>query len=126
MVQALEDAITEQHEQERSIENEIEAYRKDIVREQIRNEQLTAVMTKLEGESGFLNSQNDTMVKKQEKLQVFPLAPHHLKHHGVLVSLCHFRRCIEGWDWKGLEIVSDSMGTQWQDCITQSVMSDVV
>ncbi|KAL3137705.1 hypothetical protein ABBQ38_004975 [Trebouxia sp. C0009 RCD-2024] len=66
---ALEDAITEQHEQERSIENEIEAYRKDIVREQIRNEQLTAVMTKLEGESGFLNSQNDTMVKKQEKLQ---------------------------------------------------------
>ena len=68
--QALEDAITEQHEQERSIENEIEAYRKDIVHEQIRNEQLTAVMTKLEGESGFLRSQNDTMVKKQEKLQV--------------------------------------------------------
>ena len=68
--QALEDAITEQHEQERSIENEIEAYRKDIVHEQIRNEQLTAVMTKLEGESGFLHSQNDTMVKKQEKLQV--------------------------------------------------------
>lgn len=70
--QALEDAITEQHEQERSIENEIEAYRKDIVREQIRNEQLTAVMTKLEGESGFLRSQNDAMVKKQEKLQVVP------------------------------------------------------
>ena len=68
--QALEDAITEQHEQERSIENEIEAYRKDIVREQIRNEQLTAVMTKLEGESGFLRTQNDSMVKKQEKLQV--------------------------------------------------------
>ena len=37
--------------------------------EQIRNEQLTAVMTKLEGESGYLCSQNDTMVKKQEKLQ---------------------------------------------------------
>lgn len=68
--QALEEAITEQHEQERSIENEIEAYRKDIVREQIRNEQLTAVMTKLEGESGFLRTQNETMVKKQEKLQV--------------------------------------------------------
>lgn len=68
--QALEEAITEQHEQERSIENEIEAYRKDIVREQIRNEQLTAVMTKLEGESGFLQTQNDSMVKKQEKLQV--------------------------------------------------------
>ena len=67
--QALEDAITEQHEQERSIENEIDAYRKDIVREQIRNEQLTAVMTKLEGESGFLRTQNDSMVKKQEKLQ---------------------------------------------------------
>lgn len=40
------------------------------MREQIRNEQLTAVMTKLEGESGFLQSQNDTMVRKQEKLQV--------------------------------------------------------
>lgn len=73
--QALEDAITQQHEQERSIENEIEAYRKDIVREQIRNEQLTAVMTKLEGESGFLRSQNDTTVKKQEKLQVAPGLP---------------------------------------------------
>lgn len=69
-IQALEDAITEQHEQERSIENEIHAYRKDIVREQIRNEQLTAVMHKLEGESGFLQTQNDTAVKKQEKLQV--------------------------------------------------------
>ncbi|KAA6423115.1 MAG: hypothetical protein FRX49_07102 [Trebouxia sp. A1-2] len=68
-LRALEDAITEQHEQERSIENEIDAYRKDIVREQIRNEQLTAVMTKLEGESGFLQTQNDTMVRKQEKLQ---------------------------------------------------------
>ena len=66
----MEEAITEQHEQERSIENEIEAYRKDIVREQIRNEQLTAIMTKLEGESGFLQTQNDSMVKKQEKLQV--------------------------------------------------------
>ena len=74
-VQALEEAITEQHEQERSIENEIEAYRKDIVREQIRNEQLSAVMTKLEGESGFLQSQNDSAVKKQEKLQVSS------KHH---------------------------------------------
>lgn len=69
-LQALEDAITQQHEQERSIENEIHAYRKDIVREQIRNEQLTAVMRKLEGESGFLQTQNDTAVKKQEKLQV--------------------------------------------------------
>ncbi|DBA91706.1 TPA: hypothetical protein ACH3X1_003305 [Trebouxia sp. C0004] len=68
-LRALEDAITEQHEQERSIESEIDAYRKDIVREQIRNEQLTAVMTKLEGESGFLQTQNDTMVRKQEKLQ---------------------------------------------------------
>ena len=69
-MQALEDAITEQHEQERSIENEIHAYRKDIVREQIRNEQLTAVMRKLEGDSGFLQTQNETAVKKQEKLQV--------------------------------------------------------
>ena len=40
------------------------------MQEQIRNEQLTAVMTKLEGESGFLHTQNDTMVRKQEKLQV--------------------------------------------------------
>ena len=39
------------------------------MREQIRNEQLTAVMRKLEGESGFLQTQNDAMVKKQEKLQ---------------------------------------------------------
>ena len=50
------------------------------MREQIRNEQLTAVMTKLEGESGFLCSQNDTMVKKQEKLQVAC---------GLLPRLCH-------------------------------------
>ena len=46
-MQALKDAITEQHEQEHSIESEIKAYRIDIVREQIRNEQLTAVETKL-------------------------------------------------------------------------------
>ena len=68
--QALEEAITEQHEQERSIESEMDAYRKDIVREQIRNEQLTAVVTKLEGESGFLHTQNQAMLNKQEKLQV--------------------------------------------------------
>ena len=80
-LKALEDAITEQHEQERSIENEIDAYRKDIVREQIRNEQLTAVMTKLEGESGFLQTQNDTMVRKQEKLQVGCLHLHFQLSH---------------------------------------------
>ena len=79
LAQALEEAITEQHEQERSIENEIEAYRKDIVREQIRNEQLTAIMTKLEGESGFLQTQNESMVKKQEKLQVDKLHQFHAK-----------------------------------------------
>ena len=52
-MQALKDAITEQHEQEHSIESEIKAYRMDTVREQICNEQLTAVETKLEGVSGF-------------------------------------------------------------------------
>lgn len=84
MRQALEDAITEQHEQERSIENEIQAYRKDIVREQIRNEQLTTVMRKLEGESGFLQTQNDVMIKKQEKLQA----------SSVLCTMTHHSRCL--------------------------------
>jgi len=91
--QALEDAITKQHEQERSIENEIDAYRKDIVREQIRNEQLTAVMTKLEGESGFLQTQNDTMVRKQEKLQVGRLHLHLQIHQSQ--HTCSLGNCIQ-------------------------------
>lgn len=62
-MQALKDANTEQHDQEHSIENEIKAYRMDIVREQIRNEQLTAVETKLERVFGFLHNQNDSMVE---------------------------------------------------------------
>ena len=62
-MQALKDAITEQHDQDQEIENEIKAYHMDIVREQIRNEQLTAVETKLEGVSGFLHNQNDSMVE---------------------------------------------------------------
>ena len=46
-------------------ENEIHAYRKDILREQVRNEQLTAILRKVEGEAKFLEGQNDTMRDKR-------------------------------------------------------------
>ena len=69
-MQALEQAQDQQEEQGRSIENEIHAYRKDILREQVRNEQLTAILRKVEGEAKFLEGQSDTMRDKQARLQV--------------------------------------------------------
>ncbi|KAK9829105.1 hypothetical protein WJX72_003917 [[Myrmecia] bisecta] len=69
-LKATEEAIRQQYEQERSIENEVQAYRKDIVKTQVKNEQLTAVLRKVEGEAQYLQTQNDTSKEKQEALQV--------------------------------------------------------
>lgn len=53
----IENLMTAQIEQELSIENEMEGYKKDIVKEQLKNEQLTAMLKKGEGESEHLRSQ---------------------------------------------------------------------
>eukprot|EP00951_Prasinocladus_malaysianus_P049781 scaffold673554_cov75-Prasinocladus_malaysianus.AAC.1 len=50
-VKAVQDAILEQQQQDLTIENEIDGYRKDIIKEQLKNEQLTAILKKvLKGE----------------------------------------------------------------------------
>lgn len=61
--------MTQQQEQELALLNEVEGYRKDILREQLKNEQLTGMLRKAEGESEFLRKRVEAMIEKQEALQ---------------------------------------------------------
>jgi hypothetical protein len=65
---AIEKAIEEQHEQELTIAAEIKGYQKDIVKEQLRNEQLTSIVNKVSGEAEMVTRQTAALVERQEVL----------------------------------------------------------
>jgi len=66
---AIQDAMHKQQEQERSLQQEIEGFRRDIIAEQLKNEQLTGVLRKLEGDQQFIVKQSETATEKQSRLQ---------------------------------------------------------
>jgi len=51
---AIQTAIREQQQQELNIEAEITGYKRDIVKQQIQNEQVMAILRKVEGEAGHV------------------------------------------------------------------------
>lgn len=69
-MQATEQAIRDQYEQERSMDNEIDAYRRDIFKEQVRGEHWAGVLKKIEAQADFLQDQNGLCKDKQSDLQV--------------------------------------------------------
>ena len=78
---SIQDAIREQDQQELNIQNEIEGYKKDIAKEQIKNEQMTALLRKVEAESGFITKQIEASVERQGRLQeVFAKLAKSLEH----------------------------------------------
>jgi len=66
---SIQDAIREQQQQELSLETEISGYKKDIIKQQVQNEALTAVLKKVEGESMFVAKQIESLLEKQGRLQ---------------------------------------------------------
>jgi len=54
---AIQSALRDQQQQELSFESEMIGYRKDILKQQVQNEQLTSILRKLEGESQFVDKQ---------------------------------------------------------------------
>jgi len=68
-LQATEEALQQQGEQEMAIEGEIEGYKKSIKVEQQKNEQLTGILKKVEGEEEFLKKQQATIDEKSNKLR---------------------------------------------------------
>ena len=67
-LQATEDALRKQREQQLAMESEIEGYKKSVRTEQIKNEQLTSVLKKLEGEAEFLKKQLVQVQEKKDRL----------------------------------------------------------
>jgi len=67
-LQATEDALRKQREQQLAMESEIEGYKKSVRTEQVQNEQLTSVLKKLEGEAEFLKKQLAQSQEKKEAL----------------------------------------------------------
>eukprot|EP00775_Hariotina_reticulata_P007189 gene7189-7403_t len=65
---AIQESIRAQQQQELSIDMEIQGYKKDINTEQIKNEQLSSVVRKVQGEGEFLLKQTGFAVEKQERL----------------------------------------------------------
>eukprot|EP00899_Mesostigma_viride_P013156 jgi/Mesvir1/21841/Mv04224-RA.1 len=68
-LQATEAALQKQREQEMAIDSEVEGYKRSIRNEQERNEQLTGVLKKAEGEAEFLRRQIDLLRERGERLQ---------------------------------------------------------
>ena len=68
-LQATEEALRQQREQEMAIEAEIQGYKGSIKKEQQKNEQIASVLQKVEGEQEFLKKQILTLNEKQEKSQ---------------------------------------------------------
>ncbi|GLC36058.1 hypothetical protein PLESTB_000533200 [Pleodorina starrii] len=66
---AIQDGMREQQQQELSLELEIEGYKKDVTREQLKHEALTAVVRKVEGDSVFVQKQIEAAQEKQSRLQ---------------------------------------------------------
>jgi len=68
-LQATEEALRKQREQELAIEGEIEGYKRSIKGEQANNEQLTGVLKKVETEAEYMQKNITTLKEKKEKLQ---------------------------------------------------------
>ncbi|KAK3238744.1 hypothetical protein CYMTET_51272 [Cymbomonas tetramitiformis] len=68
-LQATEEALRKQREQELAIEGEIEGYKRSIKQEQGTNEMLTGVLKKVEGEAEGMQKNITTLREKREKLQ---------------------------------------------------------
>jgi chromosome segregation ATPase len=73
---AIKQSLTEQQENERSMEAEFTGYKKDILKQQVQNEQLTSVLKKVEGESLFVGKQIEAFVEKQDRLQEVSTSQH--------------------------------------------------
>ncbi|KAJ9514439.1 hypothetical protein QJQ45_012419 [Haematococcus lacustris] len=65
---AIQDAIRQQQMQELSLDTEISGYKRDIVKQQLANEAVTAVLKKVEAESGFISQQVEATLEKQSRL----------------------------------------------------------
>lgn len=66
---AIQSSLKEQQEHERSMDAEFAGYKRDIIKQQVQNEQLTSVLKKVEGESLFVGKQIEGMMERQERLQ---------------------------------------------------------
>jgi hypothetical protein len=62
---AIQSAQREQAEQEAAILTEVRGYKRDIVRQQVANESLTAVLHKVEAEAGFVAKQSEAARERQ-------------------------------------------------------------
>jgi chromosome segregation ATPase len=65
---AIQDAIREQQQQVLSVETEIAGYKRDIIKQQLANESVTAVLKKVEAEAGFVTQQIEAATEKQSRL----------------------------------------------------------
>eukprot|EP00793_Prasinoderma_coloniale_P004897 PRCOL_00000658-RA len=68
-LQATEEALRKQTEQERAIEQEIEGFKRQIRAEQEKNEQLTDVQRKVEAEAEYLKKTIASIQERQEELK---------------------------------------------------------
>ncbi|GIL43650.1 hypothetical protein Vafri_1318 [Volvox africanus] len=66
---AIQDGMREQQQQELSLALEIEGYKKDVVKEQVKHESLTAVVRKVEGDAVFVQKQIEAAQERQARLQ---------------------------------------------------------
>jgi len=94
----IQDAIREQQQQVLSIETEIQGYKKDIVKQQVANEAVTAVLKKVEGEAGFINRQIEACLEKQGKLaEVLAKLSRSLEHtEGQITRVVGEGKALEG------------------------------
>ncbi|KAG1659381.1 hypothetical protein FOA52_007844 [Chlamydomonas sp. UWO 241] len=84
----IQGALRDQAQQQMTMENEIDAYKKDIVKQQISNESLTALLKKVEGDSAFVMRQIEASTEKQARLQeVFTKLAKSLDHTERQVEL---------------------------------------
>mmetsp|Transcript_21916 Transcript_21916/g.41797 ORF Transcript_21916/g.41797 Transcript_21916/m.41797 type:complete len:894 (+) Transcript_21916:65-2746(+) len=68
-LQATEEALRKQREQEMAIDTEVEGFKRSVKQEQAKNEQLTGVLKKVEGEAEHVSKAINTLRDKKEKLQ---------------------------------------------------------
>ncbi|GMH42071.1 hypothetical protein BSKO_09990 [Bryopsis sp. KO-2023] len=65
----IENSLMAQNEQAQAVDTEISTFKRDIVKEQVKNEQLTAVMQKVEGDMKHLTQRIAELKERQDYLQ---------------------------------------------------------
>ncbi|CAG9461572.1 unnamed protein product [Pedinophyceae sp. YPF-701] len=68
-LRATESAIKQQDEEHAAMVVEVDGTRRDVLREEQRNEQLTAVLKKVQGEATFLQRQIAALVARQDEVR---------------------------------------------------------